>query len=79
MAEDVYGQLPRLPKLGERAFADHHGRKWLVYESVLRIPRAPPRPCLIFESLVVSRRVFKFPSNWREPEPWALEHLSWGR
>ena len=26
-----------------------------------------------------SRRVFTYPENWRELEPWALEKLSWVR
>jgi hypothetical protein len=71
--------LPRYPKPDERAFADHHGQRWLVYESTVELRDESRRPCLIFESTYVARRLFVFPPNWRELEPWALEKLSWGR
>ncbi|GAC1697187.1 MAG: hypothetical protein NVS9B3_14960 [Gemmatimonadaceae bacterium] len=81
MNRDFLGALRRAwadePK-GARIFFDTYGQRWQVYERIdYPSADARERPCLIFESAAIVRRVWNYPTNWRGLTSAQLVTLSW--
>ena len=61
-----------------RLFYDHRGRLWSVRErSCHAEPEARADRCLVFDSAIASRRVWRYPHDWRTLSDAELEELSW--
>jgi hypothetical protein len=61
-------------------FDDHRHVRWTVIErDARRDPGARGEWCLIFMCTDAVRRVWTYPSGWRDLAPAALLALSWGR
>lgn len=61
-------------------FVDRGGRTWEVTEaSGARVPAARGPSCLIFASAEAVRRVWDYPSDWRELSADELLEVSWHR
>ena len=72
------GRIDEVPHPGSRRFRDENGVWWRVYEQGA-VAADQGKPCLIFESDTVARRVHNFPDDWRSVDDAALERLSWER
>jgi hypothetical protein len=59
-----------------RRFRDSQNREWRVYERQ-RDSLGGPVMILVFDSDAALRCVRRYPGNWRELLPEALERLSW--
>ena len=76
MATNYSDREVPIPQVSE--FADADGVYWTVREVDGRtVPGARGPKCLVFDCQTVVRRVWNFPSNWRELPPEQLIALSW--
>ena len=74
----MHGNINNEPlRTGQRKYTDVSGKNWVVYEGI--VGRNATRPCLIFESGQMVRRVCDYPENWRTLDDVALERVSWRR
>ncbi len=63
-----------------RSVNDASGTRWRVTEvSGRAVPGARGEACLVFESDAAIRRVWHYPSSWRELAGPELIRVSWGR
>ena len=61
-------------------FYDSEGTLWIVRErDAGRVPGAQGKRCLIFSSDTTIRRVWNYPSDWRDLPASVLRDLSWAR
>ena len=61
----------------KRAFIDGDGLSWSVREmAATDVPGAQAERCLIFDSEMICRRRWRFPSNWYELPDGELERLN---
>ena len=59
-------------------FVDSAGVDWRIYEfACVDVPAARGPQCLVFESDAAIRRVWNYPTNWKDLSSTELTALSW--